>query len=442
MNISKIQFINLYGYLSRTITFNEEMSVLVGPNGSGKTTVFNVINWLLAPDISTLCKTIFDIIELEFEIGNQLYQIKCSKVDNYFYYEVSVNNNIYPPLTVKINENDDDYLHLSPTKEELPTWNLILGLPKPLFIGLDRLIFSVDNERSANNRGIQRKVRNEKPLENAVNMVKNHYIKQNSIILNLTAQLNNTLVLSNFNKTITIDDFSKITQDYSKDIEETRKEVQNLNQRLYHYLVNFIGLKPSDIEKSDYNTYFKNLLISVDHLNEMNSAIEEKLYRVLAALNFQTFEKLKLLMVDFDKFENRYNTILARIDLFIRGVNAFFKDTNKEIYIDKNNGNLMVKFYVDKTSKSKKTIEVDKLSSGEQQLIVILSYLVFSIHKDQIFIIDEPELSLHVKWQENLLKVIKESNAGMNQILVATHSPLIVNDFRECVIPLNFQNNG
>lgn len=47
-----------------------------------------------------------------------------------------------------------------------------------------------------------------------------------------------------------------------------------------------------------------------------------------------------------------------------------------------------------------KKIGVDTLSSGERQLIIILGNLIFNeqITSRKIFIIDEPELSLHISW--------------------------------------------
>src|SRR5690606_19863182 len=115
------------------------------------------------------------------------------------------------------------------------------------------------------------------------------------------------------------------------------------------------------------------------------------------------------------------NAILLKINTFVSSVNIFFNDTGKEIYIDKNTGDLRVYVHINK--KNKVSIEISELSSGEQQLIVIFSYLIFYTSKDQLFLIDEPELSLHVKWQENFLKIIDRANAKKNQIVISTHSP-------------------
>lgn len=66
-------------------------------------------------------------------------------------------------------------------------------------------------------------------------------------------------------------------------------------------------------------------------------------------------------------------------------------------------------------------------STGEKQLITFLVYSAIELPKNtpSLIIIDEPELSLHVKWQNKLLKnLLKKDNI---KILSATHSPYILN---------------
>ncbi len=73
------------------------------------------------------------------------------------------------------------------------------------------------------------------------------------------------------------------------------------------------------------------------------------------------------------------------------------------------------------------------MSSGEKQLLVILSETLLQQQKEYVFIADEPELSLHVEWQEKLVKIIREMNQR-SQIIFATHSPDIVSVYQDRVI--------
>ena len=71
---------------------------------------------------------------------------------------------------------------------------------------------------------------------------------------------------------------------------------------------------------------------------------------------------------------------------------------------------------------AKEAISSDKLSAGEKQMLSFLCYNAFS--DNAAIFIDEPELSLHVDWQELLLRTLLEQATG-NQFFVATHSPFI-----------------
>tara|TARA_R100000935_G_scaffold58417_1_gene95458 strand:+ start:1041 stop:2426 length:1386 start_codon:yes stop_codon:yes gene_type:complete len=67
------------------------------------------------------------------------------------------------------------------------------------------------------------------------------------------------------------------------------------------------------------------------------------------------------------------------------------------------------------------------MSSGERQLLTML-YAVNKMSGNSAVLIDEPELSLHIDWQEELLGK-KMEQLGSRQIIVCTHSPAIAADF-------------
>ncbi len=69
------------------------------------------------------------------------------------------------------------------------------------------------------------------------------------------------------------------------------------------------------------------------------------------------------------------------------------------------------------------------MSSGERQLLTML-YAVNKMSQFSTVLIDEPEISLHIDWQEELLGKMMEQ-LGDRQIIVCTHSPSIAADFDE-----------
>ena len=73
-------------------------------------------------------------------------------------------------------------------------------------------------------------------------------------------------------------------------------------------------------------------------------------------------------------------------------------------------------------------IDVDELSSGQLQMIGTVLSLAIMVEDDSLVLIDEPELSLHPKWQMDwlgLLDLCLKNNKGCH-VFIATHSPLIV----------------
>lgn len=80
-------------------------------------------------------------------------------------------------------------------------------------------------------------------------------------------------------------------------------------------------------------------------------------------------------------------------------------------------------------------IKYSDLSSGEKQLLIFLAETALRSGSPYIFIADEPELSLHIEWQEKLVPVILELSPEA-QIFFATHSPDIVNGYRKNVFSM------
>ena len=80
-------------------------------------------------------------------------------------------------------------------------------------------------------------------------------------------------------------------------------------------------------------------------------------------------------------------------------------------------------------------LDPGSLSSGEKQILILLTEALLRVDEPVVYIADEPELSLHVTWQEKLLESLV-TLGGQKQIIVATHSPDIVGKFQDKVIDL------
>lgn len=66
-----------------------------------------------------------------------------------------------------------------------------------------------------------------------------------------------------------------------------------------------------------------------------------------------------------------------------------------------------------------------QLSSGEKQMLIILLTVLVEDQQNYVLFMDEPEISLHVEWQNQLIDLITELNPNV-QIILATHSPALI----------------
>ena len=143
----------------------------------------------------------------------------------------------------------------------------------------------------------------------------------------------------------------------------------------------------------------------------LNNQPQLKKIDTLIDLNQAYQSQLELLNRPFEKIKNI--------------VNKFFNESWKEFWIDPE-GEISVSI-----PKYDRTMRITELSSWEKQIIAMLWQLIFfeekHDHKNEnwIFIIDEPELSLHLSWQQIFTSSILEASPN-TQFILATHSPEII----------------
>lgn len=83
-------------------------------------------------------------------------------------------------------------------------------------------------------------------------------------------------------------------------------------------------------------------------------------------------------------------------------------------------------------------LDAEQLSSGEQQILLMFCYLLVSNDGPSIFMIDEPEISLNVTWQRSLVDAMRTITRGSNnQIIIATHSIELLAQYSDMVVPLD-----
>ena len=99
-------------------------------------------------------------------------------------------------------------------------------------------------------------------------------------------------------------------------------------------------------------------------------------------------------------------------------VDELFAETGKKI--DRKNNE--IQFLL-----GKETLTPYQLSSGEKQMLAILLTVLVENREPYALLMDEPEISLHIDWQQRLIDLIRQLNPNA-QIILSTHSPALIMD--------------
>lgn len=452
MIINNVTIKNLHGYLTKTIFFNNDINLIVGINGSGKTSLLNVINWLLTPSLPDLCTNEFDELSIEFVYNKETFMIRSIQTKDEVvidiinlsigkkYNSIQADIKVHPKKlsirNINIENLIDDYKRLTPEKHEIETWNFIFNeIPNPIIIGLDRNLYTEEgNEISyVEENGIVRKrvnnISKKSPLDKVVRLSGLEYTKYKNKILDLNKRLNDKIMLSSFDETITVDNINELLSSPKISI----RQVESLEIKVRDYFkenldngkTHPLKLKSNDEAFSKIETYFSNLKSLINQINKDKREDTER-YDILYITNLNQFKKIRELIKEFEEFEAKGKRFYESLKQYLETVNIFLKDSAKELYFDKYSSKLQFRILDDKRNIVKEGRDIKDLSSGEMQILILFTFIKFNSKLGKLFIIDEPELSLHPRWQENFIDGIKTIMPIETQLIFATHSPAIV----------------
>jgi predicted ATPase len=127
----------------------------------------------------------------------------------------------------------------------------------------------------------------------------------------------------------------------------------------------------------------------------------------------------------FEMLASRTNGQAKDLAPYLMTVNSFL--CGKTLLV--NSKQLKLKFADDEHYQG-----LEALSSGERHLMSML-YTASLQSQYNLILIDEPEMSFHIDWQERLLKEMMEQKAG-RQLIVCTHSPMIGVEYEDRMMEL------
>ncbi|MGB1206371.1 MAG: AAA family ATPase [Chitinophagales bacterium] len=365
MKIKSIKIEKLFEIFDYEIIYpeNEDVLIITGPNGFGKTKILNIIFHFFdnAYHCTFLRTLIFEKISISLE-NDFLFEIKKEKD-----YSLST----YNRKGVKIS-----------AREELKFLNSI----KPYLIQEQRLLKFAEVEQEKKYVTFNNK---EQPTSVVINTIEMY-----------ASELKNSIV-------------------------EASQKVYAISQKLDSTYPRRLIFEKGKISEADYNKRYTKLK------NKQEKLIKYGLYET-QPIDFEYSEAdSKALLVYLNDLEEKlsvFDELLEKLELFTTILNER-RFTFKTIEISKNG-------FVFRTSKGKE-LNLTQLSSGEQHEVVMLYELIFNTTPNTLVLIDEPEISLHIRWQKEFLKdLLKIVKMQKIQVMIATHSPSIINSRWDLVYTL------
>ncbi len=462
MRIKRFRATEVHGYLNFDIKFFEDINFLTGINGSGKTTVVNGISSLISPSLINLATS--DYREMEIEIDNDgdhsiniwakkengKVQIGANKFDDVLELPILSEDVFdFTPIFKIREEQETFYRELEAKFSDHPVLKLIKDLPTPMFLDIERRLDYFHEKRTVTSQQVFRR-RNpnifklflHRSLAEASDMAERNFRQIKARRDKLTDDFRKKIILSSIEFENTSSSFPKIFPILDEKFFGTKDQIKQTLVTL--------GLQENEIDKS-LNPFFKRLedlskilpaggnvekFLEADPFSSPSKKAKktnnDPMKKITAFMDWMVnrpqYDRIIKIKKHVDEYIENSKNLNETINKYLETVNAFLCDSGKEIKFNET-ANLIVKF---KNSDEK---SITALASGESQIVVILTHLFFNpdAKTANVFIVDEPELSLHVRWQELFVEAIRTANPNL-QLILATHSPsIILGDIEHCI---------
>lgn len=418
----KIQEIIISGFWGKfTIksSFYESVNIIIGKNGTGKTTFMNILYAVLCVDPDGLYENDFLEVKIKLIDGKRAKTITATKGENttspfpvVTYY---ISNHKYL-LPIVVNDEFRVYptIHRRKSVEESTKIRIVLSE----FIKISSLsVYRYRQDPDSNNREINK--RSLSPVDSRLEELMQHLTQYQYTLLEQARGIS-TALQKNVLISLLYNPDQKSKNNYSvQDINEEQAK-QDLSIAYKQ-----LGLNDKDISNK-IQKHITAISIALKALKNKDTATD--LSPLLAKRNTDNITEMSL------EAKKGIDNIFAPIGGFLETVASFIPSSEK--CFEFIGGKLVAK-----AMPAKNSISLIKLSSGEKQLLILLIEALLQKCEPYIFLADEPELSLHISWQREIIPAITKLNPNA-QIIVATHSPEVASKFESQIIDMKDIING
>lgn len=429
MIVEKFRIRKLFGMYNIDLNLKNTVNIYVGENGLGKTTILNCLYYILTCNFEKLKDINFGSIEVEFK-ENKIFKINYTDILAYTRDRIHYSNfeeTRYNKYIEEIFSEEDiskmikivgsEEYEASTLRKFAVKLNELTGMPLRF---AERTIYRFCLEQ------INNKIRGN--ARNVIDLIE--FIKENSIRDNVIYFTTYRRIEKNIRE---YDDETRIRKSnnlihFGMDdiVELINKNLENIRALAISGYNEMTGILlkqylSADIKDSkNYEINSQKLNIALDRIgNKIDNRTKEKIKREITTNkgikdeNKYLLNLLENLINNYEKqneYDEKIRNFTSTCNKYLNGKKFEYNESNVEVNII----NIL----------SGTHISINNLSSGEKQIISIFAKLYLATENKSIILIDEPELSLSIKWQSMLIPDIV--NTGKcNKIVVVTHSPFI-----------------
>lgn len=423
MTITDVKIRGLFHLYNYNILFSGDslVSVITGPNGYGKTTILTMLDHLAHARLYYFYMLPFDSIHVGLSDGSAI-DIVQEKINSD---DVSHDDNkVSQELTVRFVWIIDDVeiasFHLTPKLIRETYRKIAYRLPYEHRSGLD--IRSVE---------FSKVVMGDTPFYEFLARSQG----QDQFLLRLNSL---SIVFIPANRIYKNEDEGEEAvsplKKASAELQETLKHVQYdyyyTSQQSDSELMETLLQSQENFEEEEYNKRSQAISEFMNGLAEFGFMGKPR----LQPYNVENKRILSTYLVEIERKLQVYRPIMSKLTLFSDMLkNKCFAD--KAILVSPN-------FGIRARLNTGENVDLDLLSSGEKNEIMLLYRFIFTVPDNSTLLLDEPENSLHVVWQRMLIEdILRIAPAKNLQVIIATHSSRIVTRAKKYTSDLYYLNN-